>query len=502
MTLKIEITEKKARLIADHKDEMPEKEILHKIQEKLSYVDAVATRELWAKNHRARKFQTKVYKKLFNLKTKVFYSGLVPYVRQILDERKFEYEINDLRQVADIGTIDLPIDMTNKEVRPYQIDIITKSLIEKKGIIAVATGLGKTFTSACMMAEIKHLPVIFIVRNIDLMIQTKESFEIFFNKPIGLIGDGKRNIEDITIISSLTAVNEIIENPDGEISQLIKNAKVMFIDECHCARADTIRTIIMHSNALFRFGLSATPFRESEDGGESDDLLIEGLLGQKIVTIRAKDVYANGWDYLIKPDIYFIKVPKDDFDDDNKTYQWVFKHFIVKNKKRTKMIAQAALRLRKIGRTTLILTRQLSQIDELAPLIPNAYIIKGSVSSTERKEILNMMRKKEIDIIIATDKIAEEGLDIPAADALIFTAPSKSRIKSIQAVGRVVRPYLDKVSNWVKKDAIVLNFCEPDVKFLGKHAKKRYRILADEFGKDTLSLQPDLSFLNKYITPV
>jgi superfamily II DNA or RNA helicase len=392
--------------------------------------------------------------------------------------------------------------MTNKEVRPYQIDIITKSLLEKKGIIAVATGLGKTFTSACMMHHIKHLPIIFIVRNIDLMIQTKENFEEFFNRPVGIIGDGKKIVEDITIISSLTAVKEIIENPEGDIAQLIKNARVMFIDECHCARADTIRTIIMHSNASYRFGLSATPFRESEDGGQSDDLLIEGLLGQKIVTIRAKDVYENGWPYLIKPNIHFVKIPKGDFDDDNKTYQWVFKHFIVKNKKRTKMIADAALKLRKLGRTTLILTRQLDQIEELATHIPNAYVIKGSVNSTERKNILNMMRKKEIDIIIATDKIAEEGLDLPAADALIFTAPSKSRIKSIQAVGRVIRPYTDKLSGWVKENAIVLNFCEPDVKFLGKHAKKRYSILADEFGKDTLSLHQNLDFLDQYTSLV
>jgi superfamily II DNA or RNA helicase len=501
LTLRIEIKEKKARLSADSKEEMPEKSVLLEIQRRLSYIDDQATQLLWQRSMRARIARIPVYKKLFNLKDKVFFSGLVAYVRQVLDEYSFEYEIKDLREIAELGTYDIPINLEGKELRPFQQDIIVKATESKKGIIAVATGLGKTFTSACLISNLKHFPVIFIVRRLDLLYQTKDNFEGFFQRPIGIIGNGKKQIEDITIISSQTAVNEIKENPDGEIAQHIKNSKVLFIDESHCARADTVKTLILQCNASYRYGLSATPFRESEDGGSSDDLLIEGLLGQKIVTIRAKDVYANGWDYLVKPSIHFVKVPKGDFDDTKKTYQYVFKHFIVQNMARTRLIAKAALELRKLGRTTLILTKQIDQIDNLLPLIPRAYVIKGDVHTIDRKEILDMMRRKEIDILIATDKIAEEGLDLPALDALIFTAPSKSRIKSIQAVGRAVRKYTDPETGIKKKNAIIINFCEPEVKFLDKHAKKRFSILGNEFGKECITLHNNLNFLEKYLEP-
>lgn len=496
--LKIEIKEKKARLYADKPEEMPEKDVLLKIQKRLSYVDEDATRLLWQRSIKARMSRIQCYKKLFNLKTKIFYSGLVPYVRQVLDEYNFEYEVEDLREEAQVGAIDLPINLEGKQLRPFQQEIVEKALEHKKGIIAVATGLGKTFTSANIISSLRHTPVVFIVRRLDLLYQTKDNYELFFQRPVGIIGNGRKEIEDITIISSQTAVNEINENPDGDVAQLLKTAKVMFIDESHCARANTIKTLIMHCNAPYRFGLSATPFRESEDGGHSDDLLIEGLLGQKLITIRARDVYANGWDYLVKPNIHFIRVPKGDFDDDKKTYQYVFKHFIVKNKQRTQLIANAALKLRELGRTTLILTKQLDQIEALRPLIPGAYVIKGDVGPAERKEILDKTRRKEIDILIATDKIAEEGLDLPALDALIFTAPSKSRIKSIQAVGRAVRSYTDPETGWVKKDAIILNFCEPDVRFLDKHAKRRLSILGSEFGKECISLHSNLNFLDNY----
>lgn len=496
--LKIEIKEKKARLYADNPIEMPEKDVLLKIQKRLSYADEDATRLLHQRSQRARMANIVVYKKLFNLKNKIFYSGLVPYVREVLDESNFEYDIEDLREEAEIGVVDLPISLEGKQLRPFQQEIVGKSLEHKKGIIAVATGLGKTFTSANIISALRHTPVIFIVRRLDLLYQTRENFEQFFQRPIGIVGQGRKQLEDITIISSQSAVNEIKDNPDGEVAQLIKSAKVMFIDESHCARADTIKTLILHSNAAYRFGLSATPFRESEDGGHSDDLLIEGLLGQKLITIRAKDVYAAGWDYLVKPNIHFIKVPKGNFDDSKKTYQYVFKHFIVQNKQRSKMIAEAALKLRELNRTTLILTKQIDQIEMLRPMIPGAYVIKGDVSTMERKEILDKMRRKEIDILIATDKIAEEGLDLPSLDALIFTAPSKSRIKSIQAVGRVVRKFIDPETGIQKTNAIVLNFCEPEVRFLEKHAKRRLTILGSEFGKECISLHSNLNFLDTY----
>lgn len=496
--LTLEIKEKKARLIAENPGEMPENDVLREIQERLSYVDQVATNQLWQVNRIARIRQVKVYKKLFNLKTKIFFTGLVPYVTEILDQHKFEYKILDLRDDVDVGDADISIDLSNKNVWPFQQIAAERVLKHKKGIIAIATGLGKTFTSAYTLSLIKHLPVVFVVRRVDLMYQTVENFEGFFKRPIGMVGDGIKKICDITVICAPSAVNEIRDNPDGEISQFIKNAKVLVIDESHCARADTIKEIIMHSNAPYRIGLSATPFRESEDGGHSDDLLIEGLLGQKLITVRAKHIFEKGWDYLVKPNIHFIKVPKNNFDDDKKTYQYVFKHFIVQNKMRTRMIAEAALKLRELGRTTLILTKEINQIEALEALIPNAYIIKGDVNVNVRKEILDKARRKQIDMIIATDKIAEEGLDLPALDALIFTAPSKSRVKSVQAVGRVIRKYKDPITQLVKDTAIVLNFYESDVRFLEAHAKKRHSILAAEYGKDCITLHKDIDFLNDY----
>ena len=496
--LTIEIKEKKSRLIAEGSDDMPDRDVLKEIQEKLSYVDQAATQQLWQVNKIAMRRKTQVYAKLFSLKTKIFYTGLLPYVIHILNEHKFEYKLNDLRDVIDVGTAELDIDLTNKTVWPFQQIAAERVLKHKKGIIAIATGLGKTFTAGYTISLIKHLPVVFVVRRVDLMYQTVENFEKFFNKPIGIVGDGVKRLHDINVVCAPSVVNEIRDNPDGEISQLIKNAKVLFIDESHCARAGTIKEIIMHSEAQYRIGLSATPFRESEDGGHSDDLLIEGLLGQKLITVRAKHIFQKGWDYLVKPSIHFIKVPKDDFDDTKKTYQYVFKHFVVNNEKRTMMIAAAALRLRALNRTTLILTKEINQIDALEKLIPNAYIIKGDVSVDMRKEILDKARRKEIDMIIATDKIAEEGLDLPSLDALIFTAPSKSKIKSVQAVGRVIRKFRDPSTGKLKDSAIVLNFYESDVKFLSKHAKKRHSILSSEFGDDCITLHKNLLFLDEY----
>ena len=59
-------------------------------------------------------------------------------------------------------------------------------------------------------------------------------------------------------------------------------------------------------------------------------------------------------------------------------------------------------------------------------------------SQKQQKEILDKFRNGEFNILVATS-VAEEGLDIPKVDKVIFYEPVPSAIRSIQRRGRTGR---------------------------------------------------------------
>jgi ERCC4-related helicase len=60
------------------------------------------------------------------------------------------------------------------------------------------------------------------------------------------------------------------------------------------------------------------------------------------------------------------------------------------------------------------------------------------LKQAEQKEIIEKFKKNEINILVATS-IAEEGLDIPEVDEVIFYEPVPSAIRKIQRAGRTAR---------------------------------------------------------------
>lgn len=101
-----------------------------------------------------------------------------------------------------------------------------------------------------------------------------------------------------------------------------------------------------------------------------------------------------------------------------------------------------------------------SILDEIAA-IPHARPVRfvGQSSRTdkglkqdEQKKILEEFRKGEHNILVASS-VAEEGLDIPAVDLVVFYEPIPSEIRSIQRRGRTGRSEVGRVIILITKDS-------------------------------------------------
>jgi Fanconi anemia group M protein len=67
------------------------------------------------------------------------------------------------------------------------------------------------------------------------------------------------------------------------------------------------------------------------------------------------------------------------------------------------------------------------------------------MTQNQQKEVIENFRKREINVLIATS-VAEEGIDIPNVNLVIFYEPLPSEIRTIQREGRTGRTHIGKVA--------------------------------------------------------
>jgi Fanconi anemia group M protein len=76
----------------------------------------------------------------------------------------------------------------------------------------------------------------------------------------------------------------------------------------------------------------------------------------------------------------------------------------------------------------------------------------AGLSQKEQAEILDRFRRREFNIMVASS-VAEEGLDIPAVDLVVFYEPVPSEIRTIQRRGRTGRSEVGMVTVLVTEDS-------------------------------------------------
>lgn len=173
---------------------------------------------------------------LFNRKTKKSYVGLINYIIDILNREEQDYSIIDNRVKhepnADFKIVEqievAPGKFVPLTARPYQNEIVERAT--ERECIQAATGAGKTFMMASLIAKFNVKPVSVFADKLSLCTQIKEEFEKFLGRPIGIVGGGMNQKEDITVYSIQSA------NPED-----VKDSKMIMFDEC--LTGDTLITL-------------------------------------------------------------------------------------------------------------------------------------------------------------------------------------------------------------------------------------------------------------------
>lgn len=400
---------------------------------------------------------------LFKPKTMAFPTGLWPRVRAVLERNRIEFELEGAEEEAP-ATVTFKLGSSQTPLRPYQEEILERAVSEGRGVIQLATGGGKTLIAAHLIRRLART-TFFFVHTKDLLHQAADVFEHELGIPIGRLGDGCAQIENVTVATLQTAARVLgmraarVRSEDGEegsakerptrlgtrkekIAEAIEAAGLVIFDECHHVPADTAYKIAARTpRAGARFGLSATPWREDEC-----DLLLEAALGEKLCAVTCSDLIGQG--YLVAPKIVMELARSPKFIGSRPSYPEIYQAAIVENQSRNRVIATEARQRAAQGLSTLILVKQIEHGKRLLELAPEAMFAYGQLETNVRKEYLENLEQKLRLIMIATT-LADEGLDIPSLDGVILAGGGKSAIKAYQRIGRALRPYQGKSEAWI-----------------------------------------------------
>jgi len=410
--------------------------------------------------------------------------GLVSRVKSILEKEGLEYKVVDNRQVP--VTTPLPVS-TYYAARDYQIQTVEAAAASTGGIVQISVGGGKSVICALLVAKLNMETVVY-VPGVELLYSTKKVLENAIpGEKIGIVGDGVCDIQKITVCTIWSAASafdtkiKLYDSDAGEdksakklkrkeeVRNMVRGAKCVIIDEGHYATDLVLKFLHAESVAsVKRYVFSATPWRE-----EGDDLLVEAICGPKLVEISSSWLIERG--YLVQPRIYFLKTPKSD--SKYSTYQDAYSGYIVHNESRNKMIVKAAKKLIDAGRSVLILFTRIDHGKNIAEILDGTdmeYVnLDGSDSSERRLEVMSAIDSGEVKLVLAS-RIFDMGVDMPKLSALILAGSGKSKARTIQRVGRVIR-----TGPKDKKDAVVVDF-EDDCKWLDKHSKLRREVYKTE----------------------
>ncbi len=325
-------------------------------------------------------------------------------------------------------------------LRDYQVDAINNFLTNPQSLQEIATGAGKTITTATLsqLAE-KFGRTITIVPNKSLVEQKEEDF-INVGLDVGVYyGDRKDLNKTHTICTwqSLNILDKKSKNHEHDIvtlAEFLDGVKCVIVDEVHMAKAEVLKSLLTQNlcNAPIRWGLTGTVPKEKFESEQ-----IFASIGPVVGGIKAHELQERGVLSNCHVNVaQLIDLPE------FTSYAEELKYLVTDD---DRMIYISKL-VKKISETgnTLVLVNRIDSGKFLVNEIEDSVFISGEVKTKDRKEEYDEVKTSTNKIIVATYGVAAVGINIPRIFNLVLLEPGKSFVRVIQSIGRGIRKAADK----------------------------------------------------------
>lgn len=431
-----------------------------------------------------------------------FDAGFIPHVVSLLSEVQFD-DRRYLKQLRANTKVE-------HGLRDYQFEALMTALGTTymgmwwpRGVIQIPTGGGKTKLAATMIRVTRGVRTIFVVPNADLVDQTREEFKengietgtVFESEIIGTrdvvvttvqslmwwaMGEPAKPKDDDQETPEEFAERAMLRQAEleerrargEEIRRYLSSVEQVFIDEAHSAAANDqnkgnlfVQAARLMNCAYMRWGLSATPFMREE----YHNWLLEGVAGQLLFKISTKQLVDAG--ILARPKITMVRckplvIPEH--------WATATELGIVMNNARNERVVDI---LQQAGGQAAALVQEVAHGKILQQICVargmSVEYLYGPVSKSKRKQVWDDFIAGRIDAVIAS-RIGDQGLNIPAIKTLVIAGGGKSKVKTIQRLGRALR------RTSTKTEVSVWDFIDVATPHLYRHSLARRKTYLDE----------------------
>ena len=390
------------------------------------------------------------YVHLFNMKTKRIYVGLLDKIVAFCENSGYSYEfeknkfygapfeINEM--ISWEGVKDYVKSITKFKPRDYQIDAIHDALRYNRKLLISPTASGK---SLMIYALVRY----FVGRKkkILLVVPTTSLVEQMYKDFIEYGWDAKSHCHRIYSGREVTNTNEVTITTWQSVFRLDRSFfvdyDVIIGDEAHLFKSKSLVNIMTKlEHAKYRFGFTGTL-----DGTQTHKWVLEGLFGPSYKVTKTEELMKQG--HLSQLDIQclVLKHPPKKFETYEDELQYLITH-----EQRNNFITNLALDLN--GNTLILYSRVETHGAILYEKINNskhtdrkAFFVHGGVDAEQRESIREITENENNAIIVASYGTFSTGINIKRLHNVIFASPSKSRVRNLQSIGRVLRKGKDKI---------------------------------------------------------
>lgn len=432
--------------------------------------------------YRSRMWDGKI--RLLNFNTGVIYAGLAQKIKKFCDSRGYSvtfdqellYEnVSEHELTEFINSLNLPDWL---DIREYQYNSILKCIRSNRRLLLSPTSSGKSFMIYVITQWYKQEKALIIVPTIGLVKQMASDFVSYgYKGRISMSTDGLDKSNDIDADIVITTWQSLDNGKNKMPKAWYRQFGVVFGDEAHGAKAMCmIRIMTNLEDCKFRFGTTGTL-----DGSPLSADTIVGLFGPIYSATTTKELMDAGHVAPLK-----IKCIVLNYDDDIcKEAKGLKYHdevkYLINSPERSRFIKNLSISLKG---NKLIFFRQIDHGKILKDLITKStkdsiFYIDGPVHVDEREKIRKAIEDEHNAFLIASLGTTSTGISINKLKHMIAAHPSKSVIKVLQSIGRLLRLHaeIDTVYLYDIVDNLTYNGKE---NYLLKHFQHRVEIYDKE----------------------
>ena len=310
----------------------------------------------------------------------------------------------------------------------------TREAGQVRGLVVLATGLGKTLLAALDALQMGARRVLFVAHRAEILEQARRAFAwVLPDRSAGLLMGGVREAGAELVFASVQTLGR-----PGQLAQWDpEEFDLIVIDEFHHAAAVGYRRVLTYFRPRFLLGLTATP--ERSDGAElltlcDDNLVFRADLREAIAAGRLVPFAYHG----LKDSVDYQAIP------------WRSGRFDPEALSRalaTRSHAEQALRgygehAPEGPRRGLWFCASIRHAEFMAAFLNERGITAVAVHSEPgghpRSASLRALAAGTIEAITTVD-VFNEGVDVPDVNVVVLLRPTESRVVFLQQIGRGLR---------------------------------------------------------------